>query len=142
MSGILENKRIFIVEDNMMNIAVYGALLRNTGAVVIQDPWTTNSVQTLIRKLPVDIILMDLMLRYDVSGYDLFKEIRTYPEMRDIPVLAVSASDAGIEIPKAKAAGMNGFIGKPINPVKFPQQILACIQGEQVWYTEDTLAGA
>lgn len=141
MTAPLTNKRIFIIEDNMMNIAVYGALLRNTGAIVIQDPWTTNSLKTLLKRLPVDIILLDLMLRDGNSGYDVFEQIRNHPETCDIPVLAVSASDPGIEIPRVKAAGMNGFIGKPIHPLEFPHQILSCIQGEQVWYTQDTFTG-
>lgn len=137
----LENKRIFIVEDNTMNMVVYGALLRNTGAVVYQDLWTTDSIQTMLKRLPIDVILMDLMLRFDTSGYDIFKSMQNYPELRDIPVVAVSAADPGIEIPKAKALGFSGFIGKPIDPVQFPHQIQSCIEGNPVWFAQDNISG-
>lgn len=53
--------------------------------------------------------------------------------LRDIPVIAVSSLDADTEIPKAQEKGFSGFISKPINSVKFPEQLLACINGEKVW---------
>ena len=137
---VLGSKKIFIVEDDTMNMVVYGALLRNTGATVIQDLWTTDSINMMLRKLPIDVILMDLMLRYGNTGYDIFQTIQKYPELRNIPVIAVSAADPGIEIPKARDMGFAGFIGKPINPVKFPEQILSCVQGEPVWYAQNGYA--
>lgn len=132
----LQGKRILIVEDNMTNMVVYAAVLKQTGATVIEDYWNTDTINNLLRHLPIDIILMDLMLRFDLSGYDIYDKLQRYPELADIPVVAVSAADPGIEIPKAKEKGFRGFIGKPIRPYLFSRQIAACMNGEEVWYAQ------
>lgn len=132
----LKGKRIFIVEDNVTNMAVYTAILQPAGATIIRDFRNLDSIQMLHNNLPIDGVLLDLMLRYRITGYEIFDVIKTSPELRHIPVIAVSAADPGIEIPKAKAKGFAGFIGKPISPLKFPKQIAACLDGHAVWYAQ------
>ncbi len=133
---VLADKRILIVEDNVTNMAVYNALLRNSGATIMQDFWNFDTVNMLIRFLPMDVILLDLMLRQGVSGYDIFDKIKTHPKLAHIPIIAVSAADPETEIPKTRAKGFAGFIGKPIDPMLFPQQIADCINGKSVWYSQ------
>lgn len=131
--NVLDNKRIFIVEDDVRNMAVYSVMLKNSGAKVIQDAWNADTTSLIKKHLPLDIILLDLMLRNDISGYDIFDAIKTDPELANIPVVAVSASDPEIEIPRAQKKGFAGFIGKPISLKDFPAQIAACIDGKQLW---------
>lgn len=133
MGNALEHKRIFIVEDDVSNMAVYAVALSNHGAAVIQDPWNASTIELIKRTLPVDIILLDLMLRRGVSGYDIFDALKADPELSKIPVVAVSASDPEIEIPRAQSKGFDGFIGKPISLLKFPEQVAACLNGEHLW---------
>jgi two-component system cell cycle response regulator DivK len=135
MASVLERKRIFIVEDDVSNMAVYSVALSSHGASVIQDPWNSSTIELIKRTMPVDVILLDLMLRRGVSGYDIFDEIKADPELAKIPVVAVSASDPEIEIPRAKSKGFAGFIGKPISLLNFPVQVAACIKGEELWLT-------
>jgi two-component system cell cycle response regulator DivK len=130
---LLDGKRIFIVEDDVTNMAVYSVILKNQGALVIQDPWNSGTIGLLRRHLPVDIIILDLMLRHRVSGYDIFREVKKEPDLAHIPVVAVSASDPGLEIPKARALGFVGFISKPISYQDFPAQLAACIKGDNNW---------
>jgi CheY-like chemotaxis protein len=139
MEPILKDKRILIVEDNVMNMAVYNAILRDSGAIILQDFWNFDTLNMITRFMPVDVILLDLMLRKGVSGYDIFDQIKANPKLAAVPVIAVSAADPGIEIPKAKAKGFNGFIGKPIEPILFPQQIADCLSGKPVWHSQTTL---
>jgi CheY-like chemotaxis protein len=133
MMKVLESKRIFIVEDDISNMAIYAVALSNNGAAIVQDPWNAQTIALLKRTLPIDIILLDLMLRRGISGYDIFDSIKADPTLANIPVVAVSASDPEIEIPKAQAKGFAGFIGKPISLLNFPLQVAACIKGEQLW---------
>lgn len=132
----LEGKRIFVIEDDVMNMAVFAVTLKGSGATVIQDPWNSDTLNLVTRYLPVDIILLDLMLRYRCSGYDIFDKLKADPRLRDIPVVAISAADAGIEIPRAKTKGFSGFIGKPIDPILFCTQVASAISGENVWYAQ------
>jgi CheY-like chemotaxis protein len=133
---ILKGKRIFIVEDNLTNMAVFATTLRREGAQVIQDSWNTGSINLLVQNLPIDLIMLDLMLRRGLSGYDTMDAIQQHDQLVGIPVIAVSSLDAETEIPKAKEHGFVGFIPKPISLLQFPKQILACIEGEEVWATE------
>jgi len=137
MANELVGKRIFIIEDDMMNMAVNSAALRRSGATIIQDPLNINTINKLVIQLPIDVILLDLMLRHNMNGYDIFDAIRANPALREIPVIAVSAADPHIEIPKAKVKGLSGFIGKPIKPHWFAEQIASCMRGEPVWYAQD-----
>lgn len=129
----LKGKRIFVVEDNVTNMAVFATTLKRLGATVIQDGWNTGTIEMLKKRLPVDLILMDLMLRRGLSGYDVFDELQLDPELKDIPVVAVSSLDPETEIPKAQEKGMAGFISKPIDIGMFPQQLAKAIDGEKVW---------
>lgn len=132
----LQGKRIFIVEDDVVNMAVFAATLRQTSAIIVQDAWNANTIDLLVRSLPVDVILLDLMLRFKVSGYDIYDKIKADTRLCNIPIVAVSASDPEIEIPKAKQKGFTGFIGKPIDVSQFPTQIAACMEGKQIWYAQ------
>lgn len=138
----LNGKRIFIVEDDAGNMAVNAVVLKSSGATVFQDPWTDDPIPMMHRHLPLDIVLLDLMLRKDMSGYDVFEQMQADPELADIPVIIVSAADPDVEIPKAKAIGVAGFIGKPVLPRLFPKQIAACIDGDNVWYSQDGHLGS
>lgn len=131
--NVLEGKRIFVVEDDVTNMAVFSVVLKQAGALVIQDYWNDFTIRLLEQNMPVDVILLDLMLRHGVSGYDIADAIRAQPKLAQIPIVAVSASDPEIEIPRTQARGFAGFIGKPITLTVFPTQIAACINGERVW---------
>jgi CheY-like chemotaxis protein len=132
----LKGKRVFIIEDDPTNMAVFSVTLKRSGAVVLQDFWNTDSINMLQKRLPIDVIVLDLMLRHQMNGYAIFEELRADPELSKIPVVIVSAADPGIEIPKAQARGLAGFIGKPIRPYLFPTQIASCINGNPVWYSQ------
>ena len=130
----LERKRIFIVEDNVANMTVYAVTLKNKGAFVFQEFWNVNTINILLEKLPIDIVLLDLKLHDGVSGYDIFDQIKSNEKLKSIPILAVSATDPEIELPKTREKGFDGFISKPISVRDFPDQVLSVINGKSVWH--------
>lgn len=132
---LLQNKRIFIVEDNLANRAIEQILLEQEGARTAFERWGTHTIEKLRQFAPVDIILLDLMFPNDVTGYDIFDEIRKYEEFRHIPIVAVSASDPASAIPKTRAYGFDGYISKPVIFDLFPRQIADLMVGQPVWQT-------
>ena len=82
---------------------------------------------------------LDLMLKDNVSGFDLYDEIRSLPKYADVPIVAVSAIDPSIAIPKTRAKGFSGFIAKPIDSHLFAKQIAALLEGEQIWYAGERM---
>lgn len=136
MDQLLGNRRIFIVEDSVTNMAVFNMLLRDSGATIIQDFMNADTVNLLTNHLPIDIIIMDLTLRNGITGYELLRRVKAEAHLAAIPAIAVSGADPLAEIPRAQGEGFAGFIRKPIEPMLFAQQIADCLSGKPVWISE------
>ena len=136
----LFGKRILIVEDNTLNRVVYQMTLGVQQAYLDFDRTGRDVINRLKRSPNWDLIILDLMLRDRISGFDIFQEIRTMPEFNPVPIVAVSASEPSVAIPKARELGFSGFISKPIDEERFSDQIAKIIAGEQIWY-DGTLIG-
>lgn len=80
--------------------------------------------------LPIDLIVLDIMLNRNISGYDIYDQLQKNCRLQGIPAIAVTPET---ETPKAKALGMNGFIGKPINTLQFADLLARVISSEKVW---------
>jgi two-component system cell cycle response regulator DivK len=130
---VLKGKRVFVVEDNLENRLITEILLQEQGAQLAFDRWGKDAIRKLQAFAPVDIILLDLNFPKGISGFDIYDEIRKIEQFAQVPIVAVSATDASAAIPQAKAKGFAGFIGKPLDFHKFPEQIAKVIAGEQVW---------
>lgn len=129
----LQDRGIFIVEDNLENRMIMRLLLTHHGARVDFDIWGRNTISRLQAFAPVDIILMDLMLG-SAHGSDIFDTIRAVPQFAQVPIVAVSASDPTQAIPMCRRKGFAGFIAKPVNDDLFPQQLIRVMNHETVWY--------
>lgn len=131
---VLNRKRIFVVEDNLENRVVLRMTLGKVGAIVEFDQWGRSTLARLNAFAPVDLILLDLMLGFSASGYQIFDEIRADPAWQSVPIVAVSATNAADAIPRCMAQGFQGFIAKPIDLDQFPQQLARALAGEPIWY--------
>ncbi|MEZ4591174.1 MAG: response regulator [Chloroflexota bacterium] len=122
------------MEDDPINYSVILTILRQHGAITTHDYWGDTTLSRLKNHpLPLDLILLDLMLPGQASGYDVFDAIRALPELDNVPIVAVSAADPDVEMPKAKAKGFSGYITKPINRRYFPEQLAQILEGETYW---------
>jgi CheY-like chemotaxis protein len=128
----LKGKRIFVTEDNAGNLAVLSIYLETMGAKIILDRRGIRTVDSIRENMPIDVILLDLMLPNNISGFDIFDQIRKAPDLAHIPVVAISASDPDVAMPKARIKGFNGFISKPVPPFigKYVAEVLA---GKPIW---------
>ncbi len=132
---LLAHRTIFIVEDNVQNRVVFKIALARHGAQVEFERWGTNS-SFLLRSLPhVDLIILDLMLANGISGFTVFDEIRALPQFDQVPIIAVSAMEPAVAIPKLRQKGFAGFLTKPIDSTEFPKQVARIIEGERIWAT-------
>src|SRR5438128_682521 len=136
----LKDKLIFIVEDNPQNRVVFKMALVRHGASLEFERWGEKSLFELQRLNDVSVVVLDLMLAHGISGFDIFTQIRSDPKFACVPVVAVSAMDPALAVPKARAMGFNGFIAKPIDTGLFAEQIYKIIHGEQVWFVGEYTA--
>jgi two-component system cell cycle response regulator DivK len=122
---------ILIVEDNVANFALMARLLGHLG---VHCEWKTSGFEVVeyAETIPkVDLIIMDIRLPYE-DGYEALRKLRK-SKFADVPVVAVTAYSSEEQMARAKAAGFDAFIGKPLDPDKFPQQIKKILHGQAVW---------
>jgi two-component system, cell cycle response regulator DivK len=126
------DKTVLVVEDNVSNFVLIARML---GFLGIHCEWKTSGFEVVeyADTLPhLDLILMDIRLPYD-DGFGALKKIRLSNHLKNIPVIAVTAEASQEQIQKARAAGFDGFLGKPLDPDRFPDQIQRILNGESVW---------
>jgi CheY-like chemotaxis protein len=133
---LLKHKRIFLVEDNQSNATIIQMLLEQEGARVLRGRWGgPDTIQLFKKALPIDLIVMDLMLPNGITGYDVYDDLVRCGDADGIPVVAVSAGEPAIAIPKTRDKGFSGFIAKPVDFTHFPNQIADILMGTPVWST-------
>ena len=123
---------VLVVEDNVSNFVLVARML---GFLGIHCEWKTSGYEVVeyADTLPqLDLILMDIRLPYE-DGYSALRKIRQSPKLKNVPVVAVTAEGTQEQINKARLAGFNGFIGKPLDPDSFPDQIQRILNKEPVW---------
>jgi CheY-like chemotaxis protein len=136
INDTLAGKRMFLIEDDVDQIMMITNVLAFYGVSVSCNLPGKDVICCLTQRLPIDLILLDLMLPQGVTGYTVLTRIRSHSWLHDIPVVAVSALDPAIEIPKAKEAGFAGFVAKPIVLKEIASQLLDVLNGQLVWISD------
>ncbi|HHH81590.1 MAG TPA: response regulator [Chloroflexi bacterium] len=135
VSSDSESPTVLIVEDNVSNFVLMARML---GYMGLRCEWKTSGYEVLeyTDALPdIDLILMDIRLPYE-DGYQALRKIRASERLQHLPIVAVTAYASEEQLQRARAAGFDGFIGKPLDPDRFPAQIRRVLAGEQVWEVE------
>jgi two-component system, cell cycle response regulator DivK len=132
MSTMSKDAVVLVVEDNVSNFVLIARML---GFLGIHCEWKTSGYEVVeyADTLPkIDLILMDIRLPYE-DGYTALKKIRQSARLNEVPVIAVTAEASIEQMNKARASGFDGFLGKPLDPDRFPDQIQRILSGEPVW---------
>jgi two-component system cell cycle response regulator DivK len=134
MSGIRpEDATVIVVEDNFQNFVLITRLLAYLGVKGCE--WKASGWQVLefADSLPqVDLILMDIFLP-EADGYQALDKLRNHSRFEDTLIVAVTADASVDNMQRARESGFDGFIGKPLDPDRFPNQIRRILHGEPVW---------
>ncbi|MBI1878517.1 MAG: response regulator [Chloroflexi bacterium] len=121
-----------VVEDDASGLAILSVMLRRIGVRTVMERYASDAVDRAKKMTKVDMIFLDLGLP-DGDGYEVLAQLKKVPGLKNVPIIAVTARDASTEIARAQAAGFNGFLGKPLNRNRFPDQIRRIMDGEGVW---------
>jgi CheY-like chemotaxis protein/anti-sigma regulatory factor (Ser/Thr protein kinase) len=108
----LQGARVLLVEDNLINRELVMALLSEAG-VEVSVAGDGQQALDLLERQRFDAVLMDCLMPV-MDGYDATRALRQRPELRDLPVIALTANAMVGDRDKALAAGMNDHIAKPI----------------------------
>jgi two-component system, cell cycle response regulator DivK len=108
------SKRILVVEDQPDNRRILRDLLGNAGYELIEAETGEEALTALEAQRP-DLILMDIQLPV-MDGYEATRRIRSNPELKSIPIIAVTSYALAGDEAKALAVGCTAYVTKPFSP--------------------------
>ena len=106
-------KRILVVEDNDLNRKLFCDLLKANGFTVEPVADGREAIERT-RLLVPNLVIMDIQLP-NVSGLELIEALKGDPELRTIPVLAVTAYAGKGDEERIREAGAEGYLAKPVS---------------------------
>jgi len=115
--------KVMVIEDNEQNMYMITYLLESYNYEVIQSFNGIDGIKKVKEEKP-DIILLDIHLP-EMDGYNIAREIKKNEELKNIPIIAVTAYAMMGDKEKAIDAGAIGYIEKPIDPDTFVSQMEA-----------------
>ena len=104
---------ILVVDDNVTNLKLLRVLLAQEGFEVRTAKDAPEALAVLEGFRPA-LILMDIQLP-GMSGLELTRQLRNWPELAQVPILALTAYAMKTDEEAALEAGCNGFLAKPID---------------------------
>ena len=110
--------RVLLVEDNDVNQQIARELFESTGARVTVANHGAEAVRLLTegdQPPPFDIVFMDLQMP-EMDGFTATGILRAIPELRNLPIIAMTAHAMTDEIQRCLNSGMDDHVGKPIDP--------------------------
>ncbi len=111
---ILRDKKVLIVDDDVRNVYSLVALFEQEGLSCIIAENGVAAIEALERDKEIDIVLMDVMMP-EMDGYEATAEIRKRKELKNLPIIALTAKAMKGDRERSLAAGMSDYISKPIN---------------------------
>jgi two-component system cell cycle response regulator DivK len=122
--------KILIVEDNALNIKLFCDLLAAHG----HEPQAVTDSRFALdaaRQFSPDLVITDIQLPH-VSGLELIRLIRSDDDLRQVPIMAVTAYSTSEDEERIRAAGAQAYVSKPISVARFVEtvdQLLAAESG-------------
>ncbi|MCL4474002.1 MAG: response regulator [Actinobacteria bacterium] len=123
----MEDKKILVVEDNVMNLELVSDLLEAHGFSVVQAQSGAAAIELAEKEQP-DLILMDLQLP-EMDGLEATRRLKQNRLTNSIDVVALTAHAMLGDEEKAREAGCSGYIAKPINTREFAEVISGFLDG-------------
>ena len=120
--------RILIVEDNALNIKLFCDLLAAHGHEpqgVLDSRLALDSARTF----EPDLVITDIQLPH-VSGLELIGMLREDEQLKDVPIMAVTAYSGIGDEERVRGAGAQAYVSKPISVVRFVAEVEALLPKE------------
>jgi CheY-like chemotaxis protein len=119
----LVGKSVLVVDDDVRNIFALSSVLERRGMKVLTAS-TGNEAASLLERTPgVSIVLMDIMMP-EMDGYQTMQKIRENPELRRLPIVALTAKAMKGDREKCFEAGASDYLAKPVNT----EQLLSALR--------------
>ncbi|MDO8947470.1 MAG: response regulator [Desulfocapsaceae bacterium] len=111
-----------IIEDTPDNMALITFILHKNGYETIEAETGQKGIELALAKPRPDFIILDIQLP-DINGDEVLRIIRNSEVNGSIPIIAMTSYAMSGDREKLLAAGCNGYLEKPIDPLKVMDQI-------------------
>jgi len=119
----LVGRTALLVDDDARNIFALSSVLERRGMRVVTATTGKEAISILQSRPEVAIVLMDIMMP-EMDGYQTMQEIRKDPQLRRLPIIALTAKAMKGDREKCVAAGASDYLAKPVNT----EQLLAALR--------------
>jgi CheY-like chemotaxis protein len=119
-----------IIDDNHENLEVLAELLamEDISYTKVRNPL---QVDEAVRGIPdVQVVFLDLEMP-GLNGYQVNQHLKSIPALKQARVVVYSVHVS--EINNVRSSGFNGFLAKPLDADRFPEQIAQILNGQPVW---------
>ena len=120
--------KILIVEDNALNIKLFCDLLAAHGHEPEGVLDSRNALDSA-RQFKPDLIITDIQLPH-ITGLELMEMVRKDEELKDVPIMAVTAYSGAGDDERIRAAGAQAYVAKPISVVRFAETVEELLAGK------------
>ncbi len=122
----MEKKTALVIEDNELNMKLVRGLL-TIGGYRILEAENAEAGLAMAREHSPDLIFMDIQLP-GMDGLSATRIIKEDPDLKGIPVIALSGYAVDNEKENARKAGCIGYIAKPIDTRMFLETVTRCLE--------------
>ncbi len=126
----MTGERVLIVDDNPANLRLASFVLAKSGYVVETATDAELAFAAVAQRAPA-LILLDLQLP-GIDGFEVARRLKGDARTRRIPIIAVTAFAMTGDEARARAAGCDGYVTKPIDTRGLADTVRACIAAHAV----------
>ena len=105
--------KILVVDDDSAMLNVFKTILEPVETYFVDLTNAGDKAYAALEKIQYDIIITDLIMP-DMSGMELIKKVKRLPQYTKTPILVVSSDSSKEAVKQAVAAGVSGWIVKPV----------------------------
>ena len=119
----LLDRTVLLVDDDARNIFALSSVLERRGMRVLTATTGTEAIELVASTPDLAIVLMDIMMP-QMDGYQTMQAIRQMPDLRRLPIIALTAKAMKGDREKCLEAGASDYLAKPVNT----EQLLSALR--------------
>ena len=116
-----DQKTVIVVEDEPDAAELFAEMMRVSGFRVLKTYSSTPAISLIAKELP-DVVILDIMMP-DISGLEVLRFMRRETQLRDTPVIVVSARSMPSDIQEGLEAGATIYLTKPVGYLDLKQAV-------------------